>query len=555
MLLCSLTTGDFGPYHLLFLLPAAFLTIHVHELGHAVVGRLCGFVVTSFGSGLFRPLLVLNLRGTRLYACRSHSFMGLTHVWYPQLLPSRLRSISFYGGGILANGLLAVVAGMLLARATGPRGLWMALFLMNAFTAIGSLIPHQFRAGKVPLRSDGMLMLQTLRFGTIPTPLPVSIETSLGLRPHLEAIGDIRGLRIRLLGIVVEALELGDLSRAEELYHEAESLAPDEVPSIRACQALVTASLAASTGDRARAADLIDSAASAYDALGHPVGRLMTAWVRADLRALDGDVPGQVTDLRALAADETAARHPWLRTRLQAARMTAEAGLAVAGPGSMGAASLVAAYERMRNVHLTPALDLRFYRAIARACLEKGDQAGAELALPRLIAAIRSLADSWTVPEERARFVRVHAPTLAEIREGSAALGKGDKAEALLTQLEVAPPDETATTEAAILRERRLRRHGLRLLGLNVVVLILAIGGLVLSGPRPQAAGMMVPFLVGLISLALGTAIALIYAAVRFLIGLLIPRLRHGGGGMLLLLALAGWLGCLFVPFLCLIER
>ncbi len=63
---------------LLLLLPLYYGSAFAHELGHALMGKLSGFAVTSFGLGFARPWLVFSVRGTRIFFCRSKPLGGVT---------------------------------------------------------------------------------------------------------------------------------------------------------------------------------------------------------------------------------------------------------------------------------------------------------------------------------------------------------------------------------------------------------------------------------------------------------------------------------------------
>src|SRR5205823_2623173 len=58
---------DFPIKMLLVALPIFYLSGFLHEVGHAVMGWLCGYVVTSFGMGLGRPLWVGRCGTARVY--------------------------------------------------------------------------------------------------------------------------------------------------------------------------------------------------------------------------------------------------------------------------------------------------------------------------------------------------------------------------------------------------------------------------------------------------------------------------------------------------------
>jgi hypothetical protein len=97
------------PVMLLALFPVLWVSAFVHELGHALLGRLSGYRVTSFGLGVARPILVCNCRGTRLYLCLRRPLQGITFFLVPQVFPPRRAAAAALAGGIVGNVLLALV--------------------------------------------------------------------------------------------------------------------------------------------------------------------------------------------------------------------------------------------------------------------------------------------------------------------------------------------------------------------------------------------------------------------------------------------------------------
>ena len=51
----------------LAIVPVLYLSALFHELGHAVMGRAAGYMITSFGMGTGRPCWVIPIGGTRIY--------------------------------------------------------------------------------------------------------------------------------------------------------------------------------------------------------------------------------------------------------------------------------------------------------------------------------------------------------------------------------------------------------------------------------------------------------------------------------------------------------
>src|SRR5438270_4422363 len=110
--------------------PILVASVFVHELGHAILARLVGFAVHSFGVGLARPFWVFSLRGTRVFFGLRHITKGLTFSQPSQVLPPRWRLASYYAGGSLANLLCALAAVGLLILARHHR----ACVLVAGFT-------------------------------------------------------------------------------------------------------------------------------------------------------------------------------------------------------------------------------------------------------------------------------------------------------------------------------------------------------------------------------------------------------------------------------------
>ena len=140
--------------------PVYYASIFAHELGHAVAGRLAGFVVTSFGMGTARPVCVVTVCGVRVYFCPGPMTQGITFAFIPQLYPSKAASVGFAAAGIVANGLLAALSLALLWRWLPWGGsVWPVVAALNGLLQFASLIPIRVRIGKAPLRTDGAALI------------------------------------------------------------------------------------------------------------------------------------------------------------------------------------------------------------------------------------------------------------------------------------------------------------------------------------------------------------------------------------------------------------
>src|SRR5262249_35593140 len=147
-----------------------------HELGHVLVARAVGLLVNSFGLGTARPFLTLSVCGVRFFLCRSRPLQGLTFCFVPELSPPRRKLVPFFAAGLLANGLLALVAFILWKSVSWGQPLWGLVALVNALFAVTNLIPFERRVGNAIMRSDGRLMLLALRRRPVTMPASALIE-------------------------------------------------------------------------------------------------------------------------------------------------------------------------------------------------------------------------------------------------------------------------------------------------------------------------------------------------------------------------------------------
>jgi len=287
---------------ILTFLPLLYISVFLHEFGHAVIGRWSGWVVTSFGVGIAHPLWVWNWHGTKVFFCRSRWWQGLTIQFSPRILPSRRQATWALIGGILANGFAAWVAFALWWWLPWGDGVWLAITAINGYMCLASFIPFTGRFGNATMRSDGAPILQTLQ-GLEPEAISVArVQAVAALRGLWESVGDTLGLYVHLLVAALSWADLGDAERAEQLCAEAEAVPVNHSPLTRAYGAMVRATVSRYAGKFEASAAALDEAEEEFRALSHEVGLWLVAWARAELMLKQGEGSRAVESLRALSA-------------------------------------------------------------------------------------------------------------------------------------------------------------------------------------------------------------------------------------------------------------
>jgi hypothetical protein len=164
------------------LVPILYVSIFVHEVGHVLMGRAVGFVVTSFGLGLAHPWVVIPCGRARIFFCRSHPLQGVSFCFIPPVFPQKAKTILFLAGGIVANGLFMVIALLCWRWLSWGSSIWITAAAVNGLFATSGLVPSLVQVGKTPLRSDGRLILQTLQNQSLARPAPMTIQVVDSLR-------------------------------------------------------------------------------------------------------------------------------------------------------------------------------------------------------------------------------------------------------------------------------------------------------------------------------------------------------------------------------------
>jgi tetratricopeptide (TPR) repeat protein len=537
-----MTTPGLDPLIVLALLiPVFYLSIFAHELGHALMGRAVGFVVTSFGVGTGRPFWTLTVRGVRIFFCHSNPLAGFTFWLIPCFSPARYRLVPFFAGGLLANGLLAATAIFLWKLL--PRGelLWAWLSSVNAILLVSSLIPYRQKVGKATVQSDGWLILSALRSNSLNPSAPLVIQMTRAFRGLWEAIGDVRSLRAYLAASAASWAELGDPEQATASLAEARSLPAIETPYYLAYESLVRAGIASETHRLDEALIALGEAEDCFRKAADPVGMLYVSLYRAQILIARGDTAEATALLDVLAHDRQLERNALLRIALEGVRLSAS--MRLPDPGS--ADENFARYVAICRKQPSSTRDLRVYRAVARFYAARGECSKAEPAFRAAVAAIHDLAGAWSDPADRSRFVQIQSPCLAEARECLRMLNKEEEAERLIRPL-ASPADlQPIAAAAAVQRDRRCLRIGVWLILANVVCMV---GTIALVDVLPPHGSL--PVFMLIFGCFLSTGVAAVYLLVRVTVGRLFPALRRNGGAAILMLACLPWLMLVVIPVL-----
>jgi tetratricopeptide (TPR) repeat protein len=530
---------------LALLLPVTYVSIFVHELGHAVMGRAAGFVVSSFGIGTARPFLVMTVGGMRVFLCRSRPLQGLTFCYIPSFSPGRRRMVPFLAGGIVANGLLAVLALALWRWSPAGQVLWPTLLWVNGFLAVTNLVPFQKKIGATYLRSDGRLIVLALLKRTGSMPAPSFIQFEKALRGLWQSIGDRLVLQSNLHYSAACWVELGDLDRAEAELAEAGPLLEIRPPGLFARETLVRAAIAIARGKLAEAAAAIESARHSLREESDEIGVLYAEVARIQLLILGGDAARASAEIEALAASARARSYPPLRVELAATRLTVA--LARADTGEVEAA--LVHYHSLRKWQPSATRDLRVYSAVANYFAGLEDWEKAAPAFQTAIAAIEETATACAQPPMVAGFLERQAEFLMKAADCFRRLNKAEAAEKFVKPLLSASGFQRRISEAPHERNRRMFRIGLRLMAVDAlcaVGLVAAAISLVIyfgRGPNGPIFFVLVAF-----EFMVFTAVAGLYLLFHATIGRLIPTLRESGGAVVLILSAIPWLALIITP-------
>ncbi len=453
--------------YLLLILPVAYVSHFLHELGHAVVGRLCGAMVTSFGMGVGRPWLVCSWRGAKTYLCPRRPFQGLTFFVFPELLPTRARMCATLAGGILVHALIVVGSFLAWRRLPVAEPVWLTLLIFNGFGLLGNLTPLTVRIGKSRFRSDGAQILRVLRVGALESSAAERIQVVAALRPLWTGVGDQAALRLQLAAAAVGCIELDDQARAVELLAELESIPAEEPaalrPTVQLCQAMACHGLGRMDEGDARLA----AAEQEYRLQKHAAGLFLAALARVEARIRKGEAVA-AEEVEALAGQPLVAARPLLRTYVLPALLHA----AVSRGDEMRVNELLLDHLRLRVRFPSATRDLAVHRGAGRFFTDKQKWNQAVASYDQALQALKRIREEFIEPAEQARLMQTQSALIAEAKQCLVQAGRSTEADQLETRFS---PEQAAREAEAdrIERNRRLRRLAWVITSVNVLVVFI----------------------------------------------------------------------------------
>lgn len=453
--------------HLLLLVLLLPLIVFIHELGHVIMGWLCGFLITSFGFGFGRPLWVWNWRGTRIYYCFGWRPMGLTFTFpgHPHL--SRWQYVGMLLGGILAETCLLILFLVLWNVLSWGQAFWPKAAFVVAFGILCSLVPSPFKVGKETFFNDGALILHLLRHGPASFGLAASPENQ-ERRDFLRLIGDTIQLRVALLAEAYRVVLLGDREQAEILCIQAESMAAGHPLIVNAHCTTLRGQIALRAENYAVSASAFEEAEKSYQSLDDEDNLLYVLFARAELLIYQADVPGANAILDALECHPSIANNPDWKGTMIAARI-----LAAVRTGEV-VDHLADAYEATMQEGPSPFNDLQLFPELAQFYARRENWPRAEAAHRNALAAAQKIHESIADPALQTCFRKSQEKLLAEVKNCLQRLGKTQEAEKLdelfaLTAVEMKAQQSAEEKER---RERRYLRAGLILHAVNFLCIL-----------------------------------------------------------------------------------
>lgn len=204
---------------LLLLIPALYLTIIIHELGHVLAGTLARFRIVSCGIGITRPFAQIRIAGVRFYLGRP-LLRGFTLALPRRLGPDRKALAILYAGGPLANlaaGLVVWVVWRHLVDST-YLGVFVGMFVADSIMmSIGNLLP--FYSSRYGSPSDGLTIVRCLR-NTLFYDLAHSITSYEWVFALCKSLNAREGVAYYGRALALQCASMGDFQTAEEMLED-----------------------------------------------------------------------------------------------------------------------------------------------------------------------------------------------------------------------------------------------------------------------------------------------------------------------------------------------
>lgn len=244
---------------LVLLLSALYLSILVHELGHALAGTLAGFRIVSCGIGTARPFARIRIAGVCFYLARP-LLRGLTLAIPNRLGPNRKAPAILSAGGSLAN-LATVLVLWIVARPIADWTTWRpfdhwtfsSVFMdVSIMMGIGNLLP--FYSSRYGSASDGLIIIRcilNMRFFDHAHAI-TSYEWPLNLFKSLDAR---EGIAYYARALALECASMDDFQTAEELLEDP--ALPAAEPNSLAYQVELLARVTIAVGKKAPHAEAL----------------------------------------------------------------------------------------------------------------------------------------------------------------------------------------------------------------------------------------------------------------------------------------------------------
>ena len=404
---------------------AFYFSLFAHEIGHAFWGWRGGYLVTSFGIGMGKPLWVSDWRGIRVFLCRGMRG-GTAFVVSPQLLPARKQQLLFYAGGLLANAILMLTGLGIFALLPDGRELGMAIVLVNGALLL-NVFPFQANLGPVRLASDGAQILAVLQGKQTVSPPGAVIRHVATLRPFLTAIGNTNTLYEFLIAEASAYSQIGDRQAALRVYNEALGLPMPDWAFRRAHAMLVQSIAATLRGDAAEHDAALDQAERGFEELKHEIGLRLTRITRAEV-LLKSQPDAARLALNRLADDPVIGQHGSLQRSVRLQQLLAS----VAMERYEDAHSLFSVYETVRKKAPSSAEEANYCHAMAQLACRCGDWSQAETYYHRALQAVATIYRTCPNAETKACFAQSQSDFLAEMQDCLRHTDKAAEAEKLI---------------------------------------------------------------------------------------------------------------------------